>query len=84
MSSQSDIEGCDDVSEANRFSEGHFETLQCEKLHAFRPAQGEVIPFMTGAHVKPHTLEQCQSFSLIKNGGRMWAGNETTYVCTQD
>ena len=37
----------------------HFETLQCETLHAFRPAQGEVILIMTGAHVKPHTLEQC-------------------------
>ena len=84
MSSQSDIEGCDDVSEANRFSEGHFETLQCEKLHAFRPAQGEVVPFMTGSHVERYTLEQCQSFSLIKNGGRMWAGNEATNVCTQD
>lgn len=39
------------------------ETLQCEKLHAFRPAQNEVIPSMTGAHVEPHTLERCLTVS---------------------
>ena len=55
-----------DVNEANRFSDGHFKTLQCQTLHAFRPSQGEVIPFMTGAHVE--SLMHLATYLLVQLG----------------
>ena len=59
VSTQSKIEGCDDVSKSNKYSDGHFTMWKVKNYMHSNLLKLNYTQLMTGAHVETHTLEQC-------------------------